>query len=81
MQFIIKLWVNEITVGEPPRGNDGRVGESRHKRRYQHGGPDVLPVSGRLADRDYERIRPCRERLLGVRGVGDSGEKLPPRRT
>ena len=28
--------------------------------------------------RDYERIRPRGERLLGMRGVGDGGENLPP---
>ena len=62
----------------PHCGDDGRVGESRHKRRYRHGKPDVLPVSGRLVARDYERIRPRRERLIGVRGVSDGGENLPP---
>ena len=35
-------------------------------------------MSGRLVARDYEHIRPRRERLLGVRGVGDGGENLPP---
>ena len=78
MQFIIKLWVNEIIIGNPPCVNDRRVGELRHELRYQHGGPDAPLVSGRLMEREYERIRHRGERLLSVRGVGDSGETPPP---